>query len=67
MMEGPRHQHLHQEWQEPLEEPCAVHLVDLRPPMGILPRRRCLSNCLIEHARPSELHKPLSQEHRSHR
>ena len=20
MMEGPRHQHLHQEWQEPLEE-----------------------------------------------
>jgi len=22
MMEGPRHQHLHQEWQEPLEEPC---------------------------------------------
>ena len=21
MMEGPRHQHLHQEWQEPLEEP----------------------------------------------
>ena len=21
-MEGPRHQHLHQEWQEPLEEPC---------------------------------------------
>ena len=24
MMEGPRHQHLHQEWQEPLEEPSAV-------------------------------------------
>ena len=23
MMEGPRHQHLHQEWQEPLEEPCS--------------------------------------------
>ena len=26
MMEGPRHQHLHQEWQEPLEEPGGVRL-----------------------------------------
>jgi len=25
-MEGPRHQHLHQEWQEPLEEPLARRL-----------------------------------------
>ena len=25
MMEGPRHQHLHQEWQEPLEEPIFKH------------------------------------------
>ena len=23
MMERPRHQHLHNEWQEPLEEPCS--------------------------------------------
>ena len=27
MMEGPRHQHLHQEWQEPLEELVVVVVV----------------------------------------
>ena len=31
MMEGPRHQHLHQEWQEPLEEPCGAPPPTQRP------------------------------------
>jgi len=33
MMEGPRHQHLHQEWQEPLEEPAASK--GTRTPMAV--------------------------------
>jgi len=32
MMEGPRHQHLHQEWQEPLEEPDRQSRYRDRPP-----------------------------------
>jgi len=40
MMEGARHQHLHQEWQEPLEEPFLATPIAA----AIKPLDRCTRN-----------------------
>jgi len=49
MMEGPRHQHLHQEWQEPLEEQGLPALAYRdRRPVG---RRAYWQPALADHTR----------------
>ena len=64
MMEGPRHQNLHQEWQEPLEE-----RGDIQPrvpppprPRGILPLPKRFVSRPPRHALPDDTPRPTRHD-----